>query len=438
MKKKVGLVSLGCEKNLVDSEMILGLFDKMDVEIVTDLNSADIIIINTCGFIESAKKEAISTIFDCLKYKEENGAKIVATGCLVQRYLDDLKNMIPEVDLYIPIRDYYHFGDLIMNLINSNNDNYHNKCLSFENRVLSTPKHLAYLKISEGCNNCCAYCAIPLIRGTFVSRDEEDIISEFKYLISTGRKEICLISQDLTKYGTDLGNTNLSKLINKLTQIDGDYVIRLLYLYPDEITDELIETVKNNDKVLPYFDIPIQHASSKVLKWMGRRGDEKFLNSLLDKIKKEIPLSVIRTTVMLGFPHESEKDFEILKEFIKRNKFDHLGAFTYSKEENTRAYSMKAQVPKKVKEERLNEIMEMQKWISLEQNKKYLNNIYDCIIESYDEDNDLYYARGYMYAPDDIDGEIIIKSDEKLEISKKYQCKIYDIDFYDIFGKIEK
>lgn len=435
-KMKLGLVSLGCEKNLVDSEMILGLFDKMDVEIITDLSEADVIIINTCGFIESAKNEAISTILDCLKYKQENGAKVVATGCLVQRYLDELKEAIPEVDLYIPIRDYYHFGDLIMGLMGDTN--YQNKCLSFENRIISTPKHLAYLKISEGCNNCCAYCAIPLIRGTFVSRKEEDIISEFKYLVSTNRKEICLISQDLTKYGIDLKNTNLAQLINKLTEVEGDYVIRLLYLYPDEITDELISTIKNNDKVLPYFDIPIQHASSKVLKWMGRRGDEKFLNSLLDKIKKEIPEAVIRTTVMLGFPHESEKDFEILKRFIKRNKFDHLGAFTYSKEENTKAYYMRPQVPKQVKEDRLNEIMEMQKWISLDQNKRYLNNTYDCIIESYDEEAGLYYARGYMYAPDDIDGEIIIKSDEKLEISKKYLCRIVDIDFYDIFGEIVK
>lgn len=430
---KIGLISLGCEKNLVDSEMILGLFKKANVEIVTDLSEANAIIINTCGFIESAKKEAIDTIFEALDY-QENGAKIIVTGCLVQRYLEDLKKAIPEVDLYIPIRDYNHFGDLIMNLFNDNT--FQNQCLSFDNRVLSTPPHLAYLKISEGCNNCCAYCAIPLIRGGFVSRPQEEIITEFKYLVSTGRKEICLISQDLTKYGIDLKDMSLAKLLKELVKIDGDYVIRLLYLYPDEITDELIDVVKNNDKILNYFDIPVQHASDKVLKWMGRRGNEKLINNLLDKIRKEIPDVVLRTTVMVGFPHESEKDFEILKQFIERNKFDHLGAFTYSREENTKAYKMNMQVPQKVKEKRLDEVMEVQKWISYNQNKKYLNKVYDCIVESFDSENNQYYGRGYMHAPDDIDGEIIIKTFKDLIISKKYKVKIIDTDFFDIYGEI--
>ena len=430
---KIGLISLGCEKNLVDSEMILGLFKKANVEIVTDLSKANAIIINTCGFIESAKKEAIDTIFEALDY-QENGAKIIVTGCLVQRYLEDLKKAIPEVDLYVPIRDYNHFGDLIMNLFNDNT--FQNQCLSFDNRVLSTPPHLAYLKISEGCNNCCAYCAIPLIRGGFVSRPQEEIITEFKYLVSTGRKEICLISQDLTKYGIDLKDMSLAKLLKELVKIDGDYVIRLLYLYPDEITDELIDVVKNNDKILNYFDIPVQHASDKVLKWMGRRGNEELINNLLDKIRKEIPDVVLRTTVMVGFPHESEKDFEILKQFIKRNKFDHLGAFTYSREENTKAYKMNMQVPQKVKEKRLDEVMEVQKWISYNQNKKYLNKVYDCIVESFDSENNQYYGRGYMHAPDDIDGEIIIKTFKDLIISKKYKVKIIDTDFFDIYGEI--
>ena len=430
---KIGLISLGCEKNLVDSEMILGLFKKANVEIVKDLSKANAIIINTCGFIESAKKEAIDTIFEALDY-QENGAKIIVTGCLVQRYLEDLKKAIPEVDLYIPIRDYNHFGDLIMNLFNDNT--FQNQCLSFDNRVLSTPPHLAYLKISEGCNNCCAYCAIPLIRGGFVSRPQEEIITEFKYLVSTGRKEICLISQDLTKYGIDLKDMSLAKLLKELVKIDGDYVIRLLYLYPDEITDELIDVVKNNDKILNYFDIPVQHASDKVLKWMGRRGNEELINNLLDKIRKEIPDVVLRTTVMVGFPHESEKDFEILKQFIERNKFDHLGAFTYSREENTKAYKMNMQVPQKVKEKRLDEVMEVQKWISYNQNKKYLNKVYDCIVESFDSENNQYYGRGYMHAPDDIDGEIIIKTFKDLIISKKYKVKIIDTDFFDIYGEI--
>lgn len=434
MKKiKVGLISLGCEKNLVDSEMILGVCKEAGFEIETDLNLVDIIIINTCGFITSAKEEAINTIFEALDY-QENGTKIVVTGCLAQRYLEDLKKEIPEVDLYIPIKDYPIMGKLLSQLLNDNK--YDGLCMNANNRVLSTPPHLAYLKISEGCNNNCAYCAIPLIRGKFVSKKEEDIILEFKYLVNTGRKEICLISQDLTKYGIDLENTSLASLLLKLIKIEGDYKIRLLYLYPDEITDELIQVIKENDKILPYFDIPVQHGSDKILTWMGRRGNQEFINNLIKKIRNEIPECVIRTTLILGFPHESEKDFQSLKQFVIDNKFDHLGAFTYSKEEDTRSYSMSGQVPEKTKQRRLDEIMEIQKWISLNINKRYLNNVYDCIIESYDDVNDCYYGRGYMYAPDDIDGSIIIKSDKKLQLSKSYKVEIIDVDFFDIFGKV--
>ena len=432
-KIKVGLISLGCEKNLVDSEMILGVCKEAGFEIKTDLNEVDIIIINTCGFITSAKEEAINTIFEALDY-QENGTKIVVTGCLVQRYLDDLKKEIPEVDLYIPIKDYPKMGYLLSQLLNDNK--YDGICMNPSNRVLSTPPHLAYLKISEGCNNNCAYCAIPLIRGKFVSKKEEDVITEFKYLIKTGRKEICLISQDLTKYGIDLEGATLASLLQKLVKIEGDYKIRLLYLYPDEITDELIQVVKENDKIYPYFDIPVQHGSDKILTWMGRRGNQEFINNLIKKIRNEIPECVIRTTLILGFPHESEKDYQIIKQFVIDNKFDHLGAFTYSKEEDTRSFSMSGQVPEKLKQKRLDEIMEIQKWISINQNKRYLDNVYECIIESYDEVNDCYYARGYMYAPDDIDGSIIIKSEKELEISKVYRCKIYDVDFFDIFGEI--
>ena len=434
MKKiKVGLISLGCEKNLVDSEMILGVCKEAGFEIETDLNEVDIIIINTCGFITSAKEEAINTIFEALDY-QENGTKIVVTGCLVQRYLEDLKKEIPEVDLYIPIKDYPIMGKLLSQLLNDNK--YDGLCMNANNRVLSTPPHLAYLKISEGCNNNCAYCAIPLIRGKFVSKKEEDIILEFKYLVNTGRKEICLISQDLTKYGIDLENTTLASLLLKLIKIEGDYKIRLLYLYPDEITDELIRVIKENDKILPYFDIPVQHGSDKILNWMGRRGNQEFINNLIKKIRNEIPECVIRTTLILGFPHESEKDFQILKQFVIDNKFDHLGAFTYSREEDTRSYLMSGQVPEKIKQRRLDEIMEIQKWISLNINKKYLNNTYDCIIESYDDVNDCYYGRGYMYAPDDIDGSIIIKPDKKLQLSKLYKVEIIDVDFFDMFAKV--
>lgn len=431
---KVNLISLGCEKNLVDSETILGMIS-CKAEIVDNIKKADLIIINTCGFINPAKEEAINTIFDSIQEKRKD-AKVVVTGCLVQRYLDDLKREIPEVDLWIPLRDYHRFGELLSNLLND--DSYKALYIENNNRVISTPKHLAYVKISDGCNNCCTYCAIPLIRGSFRSFKEEEIITEVKYLVKTGRKEICLISQDLTKYGIDLPDTSLASLLKKIVAIPGDYHLRLLYLYPDEITDELITVIKENEKIYNYFDIPIQHASNKLLKWMNRRGTKEEIKALINKIRKEIPEAVIRTTIIVGFPHESEKDFNELLEFIKEVKFEHLGAFTYSKEEDTKAYLMTNQVAKRIKEERYNKLLETQKWISLEQNKKHLNKIYPCIIEKYDEDTKTYRGRNYSFAPDDIDGEIIIGSTEKLEIGNIYNCKITDIEFYDLKAEVVK
>ena len=431
--KKIALISLGCEKNLVDSESILGVFDKDKYQIVNELSDADAIIINTCGFIVSAKEEALNTIFDCLEY-QENGAKIIVTGCLVQRYYDDLIKQISEVDLWVPIRDYHKIGLYLEELFN---DKFEYHSLTPLRRVISTPKHLAYVRISDGCNNRCAYCAIPLIRGNFKSRNPYEIIDEVKYLVKTGRTEICLISQDLTRYGSDLTDWSLEKLLKELVKIPGDYVIRLLYLYPDEITDELIDVVKDNDRILNYFDIPIQHASNKLLKWMNRRGDKEFIRELINKIRSKINDVVIRTTIIVGFPHETDKDFNELIDFVQEMKFDHLGAFTYSKEEDTASFNMTCQVPKKIKEERFNQLMEVQKYISLKQNEKYLNNVYKCVIEEYDEENNQYIGRTYAYAPDDIDGAVIIYSDRELEISQVVDVKIVDVDFYDIIGKVE-
>lgn len=432
IKKKVALISLGCEKNLVDSEMILGLVRKGQVEIVSDVNYADIIIINTCGFIQSAKEEAIDTIIDSLKHKER-GAKIVVTGCLAQRYLENLKEEIPEVDLWVPLKDYYKFGDLFKTVLDD--QAYYDVPLLMEDRLLSTPNHLAYVRISDGCNNRCTYCAIPLIRGNFVSRRIEDIVNEIKSLIAGGRKEICLISQDLTNYGYDI-NESLESLLKEILKIDNLPWIRLLYLYPDEISDELIEIVANNDKILPYFDIPIQHASNKVLKYMHRRGNKEFLKELIEKIRSKVKDVVIRTTIMVGFPHESEKDFNEMLEFIEEVKFNHLGAFTYSKEEDTLSYDYTMQVPEKIKKNRLNILMDKQRWISLALNKKMINRVYDCIIESYDSELDKYYGRTYAFAPDDIDGEVIISNDGKKHvIGEMVKVKITDVDFYDLFGE---
>lgn len=430
--KKVALISLGCEKNLVDSEMILGLVRKGKVEIISNVNEANIIIINTCGFIASAKEEAIDTIIDSLKHKER-GAKIVVTGCLAQRYLESLKEEIPEVDLWIPLKDYYKFGDLFKTVLDD--EVYYNIPLKMEERLLSTPKHLAYVRISDGCNNRCTYCAIPLIRGNFVSRKVEDIVNEIKSLIKDGRKEICLISQDLTNYGYDI-NESLESLLKEILKIDNLPWIRLLYLYPDEISDELIDIVANNEKILPYFDIPIQHASNKVLKYMHRRGNKEFLKELINKIRNKVKDVVIRTTIMVGFPHESEKDFKEMLEFIEEVKFNHLGAFTYSKEEDTLSYDYTMQVPEKIKKNRLNILMDKQRWISLSLNKQMINRVYDCIIESYDSELDKYYGRTYAFAPDDIDGEVIISNDGKEHnIGEMIKVKITDVDFYDLFGE---
>lgn len=430
---KVCLISLGCEKNLVDSEMILGLFKKQNVEIVQERSEANIIIVNTCGFITPAKEEAINTIMDCIDYKQ-NGAKVIVTGCLVERYENELKELIPEVDLFVPIRSYYKFGDLLKSILNDLR--YSNQFLNMNDRLISTPNHLAYVKISEGCNNRCTYCAIPLIRGSFKSRNEEDIIQEITKLVNDGYKEICLISQDLTNYGSDI-NTNLADLLKKIEKIPNIKWVRMLYLYPDEISDDLIMTVKNSKVILPYFDIPIQHASDKILDLMHRRGNSNYLNNLFKKIKDNIKDVVIRTTLIVGFPEENDNDFEILKDFIKNNEFNHLGTFTYSKEEDTVAFNMKHQVPDKKKKERYNEIMDIQRWISLKLNRKALNKVYDCIIESFDSATNKYYGRNFMFAPDDIDGEVIIDNDQDLKIGEIYKVEIYDVDFYDLFGKIK-
>jgi len=435
---KIANISLGCEKNLVDSEMILGAFHKANFEITTKLDEADIIIINTCGFITSAKEEAINTIFDCLDY-QDNGAKIVCCGCLVQRYLDDLKKEIPEVDLWIPIRDYYRFGELLSTILD---EDYDDMKVKMEDRLVSTPPYMAYVRISDGCNNRCTYCAIPLIRGGFVSREEDDIYYEVEKLVKDGYQEINLISQDLTNYGYDIRkntgrDVTLVTLLKKLVSIPHLKWLRMLYLYPDEISDELIDFVRDNNKVLPYFDIPIQHASNKILKWMNRRGTSEEIETLVEKIRDRVPNAVIRTTLILGFPHESNKDFEILKDFIKRVKFDHLGAFTYSKEEDTESYSMNGQVPEKIKNERLSEIMEIQRWVSLENNKKIIGKSFECVIESYDEELNAFKGRTYAFAPDDIDGCVIIDYVDNIIIGEFYEVEIYDVDFYDIFGKVK-
>lgn len=418
---KIGMISLGCAKNQVDSEMILGVFKKSDI--TNDISKADVIIVNTCGFIESAKKESIDTILEVLDYKK----KVIVTGCLVERYYEDLKKSLPEVDLFIRIKDYPRIKEILKDFISEDVKDFKEK-----NRVLTTPKHLAYLRISDGCNNRCSYCAIPLIRGNYRSRLEDDIYEEAVNLVNKGVKELVLISQDTTRYGTDLGNTNIVKLLKRLETIPNVEFIRFLYLYPSDVTDELIDTVKNSKVITPYFDIPIQHASNKMLKLMNRRDTIEKLYGLVERIRKAIPNAVIRTTVMLGFPYEEEEDFQILKKFISDVRFDKLGGFTYSREEDTPGYSM-PQVNKNTAKRRLNEIMHMQEKISLEKGLERVGEIHKAIVEDFE--GYYYICRSFAFAPDDVDGYLFVDSDTKLHNGDVINVEIIDADSYNLFGK---
>ena len=427
--KKVGLISLGCAKNLVDSENILGLLDHDKYQIVNNIKSADIVFINTCGFIESSKKESIDTIFEVLSY----GKKVVVTGCLVQRYKEELEKEIPEVAKFIAIRDYPRLNDILAEFDDELEER---GGLNDKYRLVSTGNFSAYLKIGEGCDNCCTYCAIPLIRGHFVSRPYQDIIDEASELVKKGYRELIVLEQDTTKYGIDLHNgENIVMLLKGLLKIEGLDYIRLLYLYPDEISDELIDLIsENKDRLTPYFDIPIQHSEDNILKAMNRRGNKEFLRRLFTKIRKKIPEAILRTTVMVGFPGESEKDFKGLKEFIKEIGFDHLGAFTYSREEGTLSYDFPHQVREKTKARRLDEIMELQQSISYEKNKKHIGETMVGLIVG--EEDGQYLFRSYWNAPDDVDGKIYLSKNINLSLGDKVEVKIDEAFVYDLVGHI--
>ena len=428
--KKVALISLGCAKNLVDSENILGLLLKNHYEIVNNKEEADILIINTCGFIEASKKESIDVILDNINKKQ----KVVVTGCLVNRYVDDLKKAIPEVDLWIPIRDYPRFTQLLATL-DKDITNYEG--LNDDYRLVSTGSYSAYLKIGEGCSNCCTYCAIPLIRGPYVSRPYEDIIKEARKLASEGYKELIVLEQDTTRYGLDLKEKKtIVDLLKGLLEIKELSFIRLLYLYPDEITDELIDLIAKEKRLTPYFDIPIQHSEDKILKAMNRRGDKAYLSNLFKKIKTKIPNAVLRTTVMVGFPGETKQDFDNLLQFIEEVKFDHLGGFTYSKEEGTKSYDFPHQVRQTTKQKRLDELMALQQKISYDLNKRHIGEIMNGLVVG--KENGYYLLRSYWNAPDDVDGKILFSSKEELNEGDIVNVKIRESYVYDLYGEIVK
>ena len=429
---KLGMISLGCAKNLIDTELFLGVVKKYNIEITADIEEADILVVNTCGFIESAKKEAIDTILELTEYGTK-GVKIVAMGCLVERYLKDLQESIPEVDFYFPIKDYDNIDKLFKELTSSNETHK----MDYTNRVLSTIPHSAYIRIGDGCNNKCAYCAIPLIRGEFKSRTITDIMNEAKMLVSTGVTEITLIAQDTTRYGSDLKDgTTLVSLIQEISKIKELKIIRVLYLYPDEISDELLLEFKNNDKLANYFDIPIQHASNKLLKSMNRRGSKELIRSIINKLRSYIPDVIIRSTLIVGFPGETEDDFNELYDFVEEIKFDRLGVFTFSPEEDTKAYDMKPQIKEEITKQRYDKIMQLQSTIIENKNKNLIGNKYKVLIDDFDFDTQRYISRSYAYAPDDVDGCIYIDASIPLILGEIYTVEIKDADVYDLIGEV--
>ncbi len=424
---KVGFVSLGCSKNLVDTEMAIGLFKRNKFEIVNDVEKAEIIVVNTCGFIESAKEEAINTILEMAEYKKIGKCEyLIVMGCLVQRYCKELKKAIPEVDLFISLDEYKNFWSKIEELVNLSTIKNNNICnnLEYIDRVISTGNKTAYLKIAEGCSNRCTYCAIPYIRGPYVSRPMEDILEEANKLSDMGIKELIVIAQDTTRYGEDLyGKSKINELLQELCKIDGFKWIRFLYAYPECITDELIDTVKQNDKICNYFDIPIQHISDSVLKRMNRRTTGKEIEDLIVKIKNKIPNVVLRTSLIVGFPGETEEDFNKLYNFVEKGYFDKLGVFIYSKEDGTPAEKLKEQVHHNTKKKRYNQLMSMAKEISNKKLKSHIGKTYDVLIENITFDNKFYIGRSYMDIPE-TDGTIIIKNTEKDLLGKFVKCKI--------------
>ncbi len=434
---KVGFVSLGCSKNLVDTEMLIGKFKKENFEIVNQPNQADILVVNTCGFIESAKEEAINTILEMAEYKKNGNCKyLIATGCLVKRYKLELEKALPEVDLFVSVDEYDEIWSKIQNLLGQETKS--KNTLDYMERCIATGEKTAYLKIAEGCSNHCTYCAIPAIRGPYISRQMEDILKEAKRLSDLGYQELIVIAQDTTKYGIDLyGEPKLAELLEKLTQIEDIKWIRFLYAYPESITDELIEVVKKSEKICHYFDIPLQHFSDEVLKKMNRKSDSKSIESLMNKLRKEIPGVIIRTTMIVGFPGETKENFEALYEFVKRAKFDKLGAFQYSKEEGTPAAKLPNQVMTKTKQKRWNDVMKLQEEIVKEKLQEKVGNIYEVLIDS--SSKNYWIARSYMDIPDE-DSVIYIKNmsavDCKTMVGSFVKCKIIGVRGYDLMGEI--
>ena len=424
---KIGVVSLGCPKNLVDSETMLGLIHEENYEITNDPSEAEIIIVNTCGFIESAKEESINTILQMAEYKKSGSCKyIIVTGCLSQRYAEELFNELPEADAIAGVEVYDEIGSIIKRVMNgerfimlerSKPDVIYTSKETFLPRILTTPSYTAYLKIAEGCDNCCSYCAIPKIRGPYRSKPMAQVLKEAKALAANGVKELIVVAQDTTRYGEDLpgGKLLLADLLKELNKIESLKWIRVMYCYPNNFTDELIETFASLDKVCKYVDLPLQHASNRLLASMNRYDTREEVETLLAKLRKRIPGIVIRTTFIVGFPGETDADFEELKEFVEQQRFENAGVFAYSQEEGTVAGAMPNQIPDEIKQERYHELMALQAQISEEIHKDTEGQTLEVLVEGIEEDGSgLHYGRSYREAPD-IDGLVFIENPGDIE-----------------------
>ena len=437
---KVGFISLGCCKNLVDTEVMLYNLHAAGFEITPDEEEAEIIVINTCGFIESAKGEAIDNILDAAELKKYGKCRhIIATGCLVERYREEVMRELPEVDALVGIGSLSDIAEACKAVMRGE------KYTSFKDketaplggdRIITTEPHTAYLKVSEGCDNLCTYCAIPLIRGRHRSRTIEDIVKEAKDLERMGVKEVNLIAQDTTRYGLDIyGEYSLARLVRAITEQSSIPWIRLLYCYPDKITDELIHELKTNDRLIKYMDIPVQHISDSVLKRMNRHGGKELILEAIKRLRDEVPDIVLRTTAMVGFPGETDEDFTELCEFVKDVKFERFGAFTFSPEEGTLAAEMDDQIDEQLKQDRYDILMQTQLTVSEEHNAESIGKTLTVLCDGYDRIAEIYYGRSYADAPD-VDGKVYFKSTMPVNSGEFVSVKITEALDYDLIGEL--
>ena len=442
---KVGFVSLGCPKNQLDTEVMLHEVATAGHEITPDETEADVVIINTCGFIESAKKESIDNILDIAWLKKNRTLKaIIVTGCLAERYRESILDEMPEVDAVLGVGSIHNIVEAIDAVTVNKKKGSKRKYTSFEDketvrlggdRILTTPEYTAYLKIAEGCDNRCAYCAIPSIRGKFRSRTIEDIVKEAQDLEALGIKELNIVAQDITRYGLDIyGEYSLAKLLRAITEATKIPWIRLLYCYPDKVTDELIEEIRTNDRILKYIDLPVQHVSDRMLKAMNRHGDGATVRTVIKKLRERIPGIVIRTTFIVGFPGETEEDFEELCEFAKESRFEHLGVFPYSREEDTPAYDMPDQIDEQIKQDRADIIMREQLEINTANNEKKLGQVIDVLCEDYDPVAQVHFGRSAADAPE-IDGKVYFKAEKRIAPGSFVKVKVREVLDYDLMGR---